>query len=168
MSYRAGAGLEARACAPTALAVEDPIAGDPMPGLLEPQYVSLLQSERAHWEGWGRWKGGQNARTIRSGVVVVEDEGDVTVGLIHAGDDVVIHGGGHGGGGGDDHDHDSGHAAREGGKTDGGDAGAGDIAHRHLEGLVLFHIADRKSCWLQCRRARQQGQRNGSWAGIRP
>ena len=91
------------------------------------------------------------------------------VALIHGGDDVMIHGGGHGGGGGgDDHDHDDGYAAQEGDKTAGSDAGAGDIAHRHLKGLMLFDIADRKSCRLHCWRARQQGQHNGSWAGIRP
>lgn len=168
---RGRAGAEARARASTRSAVEDPIAGDPVPGLFEPQYVSLLECERVRCECW---KGERNAKTARlgvMGVVVVESEGDVEddretragagagarVGLgdargVGGGGDLGNHGVGAGVG---DHSadagaHDCGDAAREGDKTDGGNAVAdGENAHRHSKGLAVVDIADRKSCRIR-------------------
>jgi hypothetical protein len=72
-------GIGAPAYARVGLAVEDPIAGDPKPGLLEPQYVSLLGSQKT------RLGGKQNVRTARL-CEVVEGGGDANA--------VVNHGGG--------------------------------------------------------------------------
>ena len=142
-------GIGARAYARARLAVEDPIAGGPKPGLLEPQYVSLLGSQKT------RLGGKQNVRMARLCVVVEGDDANA----------VANH---RGGGGVDDDHHADEDAAQEGDKTDLNDAAAGDTAYRQPEGLVVVDDADRKSCLIHRWKARQQEQHSEPWADIRP
>ncbi len=164
MVYR----VAAQACAPIALPGDGLVARGSMPGLLEPQYESILQIEKTRWGRWGCWEGEPNAQTARPNFRVV---------VVQSG----VHGGGGGGGDGggvvhdDDHDvggqggdHGGDHAAQEGVGGGGRNVAAGKIANRHAKGLVVVDNADRKSCGIHRGVVRQLGRHIGRWVGIRP
>lgn len=145
------AGVGAQADAPTEAAAE----ADHVPGLFEPQYVSLVRREEArlnvaegvsevgHDDVHGAGARGAGAEDLDD--VDVLEEGDLggSVGAL------------------DDDDHEHGNVARLGETIvviD--DAGAGYAAHRNSRGVVVLDIADRKKCWFRRWPARRQGRHN--------